>query len=305
MMYSNPVCSLTGWSVVIVVMILMGVACGIDVDESSACEQVCVNDPWGKCESRVEPQSELPGSFDPLLVGDNTCYMVQAYFPKVALNAMLPDRLTIPDDATMTRYYPDTELKVGEHPFMLSFCHGSNIHDVFTKINVPEQEEIMFLFPVIYTHNNGDMYLCSYVPVLYLDSLAGVIGGLYFGLRKEYHPEMKHGETATISKWWSIEDIVDASFVMQTDEDMAKLPGFFEQTFANPFVTISYPMPFPKMVFYQARVYPDTVMKADETFYWNYRGTTVSHSEDSWGVYSEYWFTMSQPMNGRKYFRTR
>ena len=190
-------------------------------------------------------------------------------------------------------------------PFMLSFCHGSNIHDVFTEINVPEQEEIMFVFPVMYTHTDGEMYLCSYVPVLYLDSLAGVIGGLYFGLRKEYHPDIKHGETDAVSKWWSLKDILDASFVMQTDEDIDKLPGFFEQTFENPFITISYPLPFPKTVFYQARVYPDTLRNASETFYWDYRGTTVQNSEDTSSVYSEYWFTMSQPMNARKYFRIR
>lgn len=259
----------------------------------------------GECECQVERQSELLDPFDPLVVGDNTCYMVQAHFPKDALNALLPDHLTIPDDDTMTRYYPGTELKVDAHPFMLSFCHGSNIHDVFTEINVPEQEEIMFVFPVIYTHNDGDMYLCSYVPVLYLDSFAGVVGGLFFGLRKEYHPEMKHGEDAAMSKWWDIEDIIDASFVMQTGEEMSKLPSFFEQTFANPFVTISYPLPFPTMVFYQADVYPDTIRMASETFEWNYRGTTVRDSWDTWSVYSEYYFTMSQPMKARKYFDTR
>ncbi len=126
--------------------------------------------------------------------------------------------------------------------------------------------------------------------------------GQFFGLRKEYHPEMQHGEDATISKWWSIEDIFDASFVKQTDEDMAELPGFFEQTFANPFVTISYPLPFSTMVFYQANVYPDTVRMASETFYWNYRGTTVRDSWDTWSVYSEYSFTMSWAMKGRRYF---
>jgi hypothetical protein len=289
---------------VFVGVIVVGVACSIDVNESSAGEQVCVNDLWSECEGQVEPQSELlDDSFDILVVGDNnTCYMIQAYFPKDALNAMLPDKLTIPDDATMARYYPDTKLKVDGHPFMINLCHSSNIHDVYTNISVPEQEEIMFLFPVIYTHDDGDMYLCSYVPVLYLDSFWGVVGGLYFGLRKEYHPEMQHGGDATISKWWSIEDIFYASFVMQTDEDMAELPSFFEQTYANPYVTISYPLPFSKMVFFQIKVYPDTVRMASETFDWNYRGTTVQDSEDTWSVYSEYWFTMSWPMSGRNYF---
>ena len=91
---------------------------------------------------------------------------------------------------------------------MLSFCHGSKIHDVFTKIDVPQQEELMFVFPVMYNNTK----LCSYVPVLYLDSALGVAGGLYYGLRKEYHPEMKHNETDH-SKSWHIDKIIDASFV--------------------------------------------------------------------------------------------
>jgi hypothetical protein len=37
----------------------------------------------------------------------------------------------------MKDFYPETILIDGQHPFMLSFCHGSNIHDVFTKIDVP------------------------------------------------------------------------------------------------------------------------------------------------------------------------
>ena len=80
----------------------------------------------------------------------------------------------------------------GMHPFMLSFCHGADIHDVFTGIDVPEQEELMFVFPVYYKEQ-----VCSFIPVLYLDSLMGVVGGLYYGLRKEYHPEMQVEQTDT------------------------------------------------------------------------------------------------------------
>ena len=286
-------------------MIAMGVACGINVNESSAAEQVCVNDQWDGCEAQVEQKLKLFDSFDPLVVGDNTCYVVRAYFPKDALTAMLPEKLTIPDDDTMAMYYPDTTLKVDAHPFMINLCHGSDIHDVFTEISVPEQEEIMFLFPVIYTHDDGNTYLCSYVPVLYLNSFWGVVAGLFYGLRKEYHPEMQYGEDGAISKWWSIEDIFDASFVTQTNEDMEGLPNFFEQTYANPYVTISYPLPFSNMVFFQIKVYPDTVRMASGTFNWNYRGTTVQDCEDTLGVYSEYLFTMSWPMSGSGYFGTR
>ena len=34
--------------------------------------------------------------------------------------------------------YPETEFIEGMHPFMLSFCHGADIHDVFTGIDVPQ-----------------------------------------------------------------------------------------------------------------------------------------------------------------------
>jgi len=115
---------------------------------------------------------------------------------------------------------------------------------------------------------------------------------------------MKPGDAAAVSAWLSIEDTVDGSFALEADENVMELPGFFEQTFSNPFVTISYPLPFETMVFYQAKVYPDIVRMAGETLYWNYRGTTQD-SGDTWSVYSEYWFTMSQPMQGKKYFMSR
>ena len=241
-------------------------------------------------------------SFEPIVAGHNSCCMAQAYFPRAALEAILPEHLAIPDDETMAKYYPETELVAGTHPFMLSFCHGSDIHDVYTNMNVPEQEEIMFVFPVIYTHDDGVMHLCSYVPVLYLDSFFGMIGGLYFGLRKEYHPGMKHAEDATGVKWWSIEGILEASFDTQADQDMEKLPHFYEQIFSNPFVTVSYPQPLSKMVFYQARVFSSIVRGASEAFYWNYKGETVRNGDRRSSVFSEYSFTMSRPMNSKKYF---
>ncbi len=301
-MYFNFICSFNCRLVVTVGMFMMSIVFAININESIAGEQVCVKVMQGERDSRVETQSKQFDFYNTLLVGKSASYMFQAYFPKDALNAILPDNLSIPDDTTMAKYYPDTELRADAHPFMMNFSRGSNIHDVFTKINVPEQEELMFLIPVIYTDEDGDTYLCSYVPVLYLDSFWGVIGGLFFGLRKEYHPEMKHGEVAAISKWWNVEDIFDASFVIQTDEDMEELPNFFAQTYANPYVTISYSLPFPMMVFFQIKTYPDTVRPASGTFEWNYRGTTVQDSGDTQAVYSEYSFTMSWPMNGRKYF---
>jgi hypothetical protein len=214
---------------------------------------------------------------------------------------MLPRNVTIPDNATMEKYYPDIKLKPGEHPFMLSYCNCKNIHDVYTNINFPEQEELTFIFPVIYTDENGARHMCSYLPVLYLDSLPGVIGGLLYGLRKQFHPQMKTGEPSAFSRWWSVKGVTEASFI-QTEEEMETLPVFIEQTFNNPFVTLSYPLPYPLLVFYQVRVYPDTVRNADGTFEWNYKRTTVRDSEDTWSVYTEYLFTMSNPMYGKKYF---
>ncbi len=287
---------------VVIWLIAMGLTCSIS--ESRAGEQVSINDLRGLHAVHGESQPKTLDPFAPFLYGKNACYMVQAYFPKDALNAILPNKLSIPDDATMLSHYPDTMLKADAHPFTISFCHGSEIHDMFTNIYLPEQEEILFLFPVMYTDDDGETHLCSYVPVLYLDSFLGVVGGLFFSLRKEYHPEMEQGED-TASRWWRIGDILDASFEMQTGEDMAELPGFFKQTYANPYVTISYPLPFSKMVFFQIKVNPETVLAADETFEWNYKGTTVKSSEDTLSAYSEYWYTLSWPMKGSQYFGTR
>ena len=165
---------------------------------------------------------DVTNPFDPVVVGNNTCYMAQGHYPIDQLESILPDKITIPNEKTMKETYPDTKLVDGKHPFMLSFCHGSKIHDVFTKIDVPQQEELMFVFPVMY----DNAHLCSYVPVLYLDSALGVAGGLYYGLRKEYHPEMKHTETDH-SKNWHIDKIISSSFV-QTDQKMNALPQFID-----------------------------------------------------------------------------
>lgn len=228
--------------------------------------------------------------------------MAQAYFPRSLLETILPGHLSIPDDETMSRYYPETELRTDGLPFLLSFCHGSGIHDVHTKVNVPDQQEIMCVLPVTYTHGDGSRYLGSYVPVLYLDSLLGVLGGLYFGLRKEFHRGMQHGESAGNSRWWRVENIIDASFEAQVDEDEDKLPQFYEQMFCNPFITVSYPLPLTKMRFYQARVSPTIVRAARQTFYWNYKGETVRNTDSGSAVFTEYSFSMSRPMSNKKFF---
>ncbi len=239
--------------------------------------------------------------FEPFVVGNNNGYLIQAYFPKHVLEEMLPNRLSIPDDAIMESYFPGTPLYDDVLPFMASFCHGSEIHDIWTNINVPEQEEMMFLFPVIYTHTNGDRYLCSYSPVLYLDSFLGVIGGLFFGLRKEYHPGIEHGDISSDFMWWSLVDIFDVTFERSIVE-LDDLPSFMKQIFSSPYVSYSYPLPFEKLVFFQTKVYPNVIKEANEELSWNYKGIIVEHSQNTLAVYSSYYFTMSKPMNGKKFF---
>ncbi len=249
-------------------------------------------------------ESDVNGTVPDLeyfLEGNNNCYMMQAYFPKDILAEMLPEKLTLPEDVDMKAYYPETELRNETLPFIASFCHGSEIHDILTNKSVPEQEELMFLFPVVYTHEDGTKYMCSYSPVLYLNSRLGVAGGLYYGLRKEYHSEMKYEEPTPTSKWWDIEDILYASFE-QKGEELKELPQFFRQILSSPFVTMSYPQPIVSMVFYQSKVYPETVRQADGTFRWSYEGAEISHENDVPSAYSRYFFTMSKPMNARKFF---
>ena len=84
----------------------------------------------------------------------------------------------------------------------------------------------------------------------------GVIGGLYYGLRKEWHPNMKIDIPNEYSKSWNIKNIIDASFVQNDpSENMENLPQFMHQTFKNPFVSISYP-PFAQAYFYTLIEFP-------------------------------------------------
>merc|ERR1712113_573507 len=144
--------------------------------------------------------------------------------------------------------------------------------------------------PVMYNDNNQtDSHLCSYIPVLYLNSSLGVVGGLYYGLRKEYRPNMIIKETER-SKSWDINDTIHASFI-ETVEQQPVIPNFFARSFMNPFVTISYP-PRERTIFYQATVYPVTVKNATGIFQWDYKGAIIKDTQTSWSTYSKYWFTM-------------
>jgi hypothetical protein len=277
-------------------------ACGAEAGDHAVLTTACGHPDGGACARRQHPERETASARAPFVAGDNVCYMARGYFPRVALEGILPRQLAIPDDSVMQRHYPETGLRDDAHPFMISFCHGSGIHDLLTMRDVPEQEEIMFVFPVMYRENDGDGHLCSYVPVLYLDSLPGVIGGLVFGLRKEHHPAMEHGDDAFSDGWWRIDGIVDASFEPHSDDALSSMPSFVQQTYANPFVTVSYPLPVPKTVFYEAVVHPHRIRKATGTFSWQYQGTTVQSDDDAWSIYSEYSFTMSLPVSAAEYF---
>lgn len=203
----------------------------------------------------------------------------------------------------MHEHYPDIELKADTHPFLMFFCHGRNIHDIYTNIDFPEQEELLFAFPVMYSHDDGNMYLSSYVPVLYLDSFMGVVGGLIYGLRKEFHARMQHEETES-SYWWKIDGIIDAAFEKHTEQKMTSYPQFVEQTLAHPFITRSYPAPLAKLYVYNLDFYPSKILKASESFTWHYEGATLQNSEDTWSLYSEYHFSMSRPMRAKRYFNS-
>jgi hypothetical protein len=243
----------------------------------------------------------LPGEFNTYVVGRNRCYMAQGFFPKGQLESLLPESMWIPDDSVMQAFYPETKLKEDSHPFMLSFCHGSEIHDVFTNMNVPEQEELMFVIPIMFKNERGEVGLFSYVPVLYLDSFMGVVGGLYFGLRKEYHPSLETVETE-VSKSWNVDGLIDASFKIKNNGNLSELPQFIDQIFTSPFVTVSYPVPFSRTVVYEARIFPEVVADAIETFHWKYEGFNIESDDDTWCVYSEYRFDMSHSISSEKYF---
>jgi hypothetical protein len=77
----------------------------------------------------------------------------------------------------------------------------------------------MFVFPIFYDKK----HMVSYPPVLYLNSSEGVAGGLYYGLRKEYHPEMKTSQTHD-SKEWHIKDIINGVFTKNSTENVGDVP---------------------------------------------------------------------------------
>ena len=200
----------------------------------------------------------------------------------------------------MAEKYPTAKKIEGMHPFMLMFSNCSNVHDVLTELQLRPYRELMFFIPVIYT-DDGEEQLCSYVPVLYLEYLIGVIGGLYLGLRKEFHPKMKDIESDN-SKTFTIDGILDASFKKEPSNILKCLDPFFTQMFENPTVTVSY---LKKTYFYTTKAYPTKVLEASPVFEWRYKGSTIKNNEYTFANYSEYRFTTSQAMRHKAYFHPK
>jgi hypothetical protein len=234
---------------------------------------------------------------DDMLAGDNCSYIVAGHFPTRELEKLLPRSMSIPSDEVMAESYPTARKIEGMHPFMLLFSNCRNVHDVMTEIKLRHYRELMFFFPVTYTHKDEER-LCSYVPVLYLEYLIGVIGGLYLGLRKEFHPGMKDVETDT-SKSFAIKGILDAKFQKSPSEDLKELDPFFTQTFLNPTVTVSY---LNQAWFYTTKAHTTKVLEASAEFEWSYKGSVIKNNEKTFANYAEYHFTTSQAMRFDAYF---
>lgn len=234
---------------------------------------------------------------DDILAGSNVSNMVLAYYPRAALEKILPPAMSIPSDEIMAAKYPTAKKIEGMHPFTMMFSNCNHVHDVMTEWELRPYREHFPLFPVIYRHK-GEEQLCSYIPLMYLDYLLGVIGGLYLGLRKQFHPGMKDVKTDT-SKSFQIKGILDVSFSKDPTDTVRELDPFFVQTFANPAVTISY---IGRTYFYSTPVTPKKVLNTSHELEWHYKGSVIKNSEDTIANYVEYDFTTSQAMLYDAYF---
>jgi hypothetical protein len=239
---------------------------------------------------------------DPILIGDYLADMAVAYFPRKELEKFLPRAMSIPSDKVMAEKYPTVMKMEGMHPFMLQSATGNNVRPLMENHespSYPSYREIMFYFPVIYTHKKEE-HLCSYVPVLYLDYFFGVIiGNLFWGFRKEYHPEMIIEETDTSNKC-TVKDVICASFHQTSTDSRQELDPFFVQTFENPTVTVSY---LHQTYFYNTRVFSLTKMIHTSPVYeWNYKGSVIKNNPNTFGSYSEFTFTISKSMRYKAYF---
>ena len=237
---------------------------------------------------------------DAMLAGNNSSYLVAGHFPTRALEKILPKGMSIPSEDIIAENYSTVQKIEGMHPFLMMFSNCRNVHDVMTEIELRHYRELMFFIPVIYTHKNEEQH-CSYVPVLYLDYLIGVIGGLYLGLRKEFHPGMQDIETGT-SKSFVIKDVLNASFQRHPDDERAQLDPFFSQMLLNPTVTLSY---LNRVLFYTTKARATKVLGASARVQWKFKGATIEDNEDTFANYAEYAFTTSQAMRYDAYFHPK
>jgi len=238
---------------------------------------------------------------DPFITGNNLSYFAAGYFPTEDLKKILPKKMSIPSDKVMAEEYQTMKKINGMHPFLLKFSRCYNVHDVATQIDLRPYLELLFFFPIVYTHKNGEEHLCSYIPVLYLDFLLGTIGGMYLGLRKEFHPKMKYVETDK-SNSFIIEDLLSATFYHTSTESRQELDPFFAQIFKKPTLTFSY---FRQIDFYTTSVNSTKVFDTSAVYEWNYKGSVIKNDENTFANYSEYSFTTSRAMSYKKYFHPK
>lgn len=234
---------------------------------------------------------------DAILQGNNVSNLVLGYYPKEALEKILPAAMSLPSDEIMAEKYPTAKQIPGLHPFTMMFSNCHHVHDVMTEIELRSYREHFPLFPVIYTHGNEE-HLCSYIPVMYLDYLLGVIGGTYLGLRKQFRPGMKDVESDG-AKSFSIKNTLEVSFRKDEESAPRELDPFFTQTFVNPTVTVSY---IGLTYFYTTSVFPTKVLNTTHEYEWRYKGSVIKNTEDTFANYSEYVFTTSQAMRYEAYF---
>ena len=235
---------------------------------------------------------------DPFLDGNNVSYIASGYFPNKELEKILPGAMSIPSDEVMAKEYPMVKKMEGMHPFLLMLSKCNDVKPLGASYVLPQYKELLFYFPVIYTHKKKEQQLCSYVPVLYLDYFVGVLGGLTFGLRKQYHPKMQVEETAT-SRSYMMKNILDASFHQTSMDSREELDPFLAQIFKYATVTVSY---LGLDWFYTASVYPKKVLDASCDYEWRYRGSVLKSNENTFANYSEYYFTISTAMRYNAYF---
>ena len=237
-----------------------------------------------------------------ILIGDYLAYMAAGYYPREKVEKILPLGMSIPSAEIMARKFPTVKKIAGMHPFMLQIATGNNVRMMFNNQETqsfPTYQEVMFYIPVIYSYRN-EQQLCSYVPVLYLDFLFGVIiGNLYYGFRKEYHPEMNIEETDR-SKKCTVKDIINMSFKQRTTNRRQELDPFFVQIFENPTLTVSY---LKQHYFYTTKVYkPTKVIDASPLYEWHYKGSVIRNNTHTFANYSEFTFTLSKSMRYNAYF---